>query len=613
MRAPLPRRDWRKVVAATQGITLTIAAAGVVPPTLTRAALAAALALLAESFGRDVWWLWRHRHARRAGRRRRRDRGTAARGPPSSRSSPSCVVWVALVAPNQPSLLTPGAFVRLPLEGIVVVALALVLPGDRPAPPGLGGRTRARPAGHREAPRPRLLRRPSTGRSTPSTTGATRRSASRRCATRSAGRTRTCALAGAALLRVAALVLPTLAVLRLTRVAARHRRRSLRAVAALGAVWVLCWAFGAELVSGAASPPRAPRTWPSRRCARCRPACGTSARFADADPPRPLPRHARRPAADRPARQGRPARVRRELREGRGPGLLVLAAGRRRPRLRGRSSCKPPASRPEAAGSPRRRSAAPAGWRTPRCSRGPGSTASGRYDQLVASDRLTLSQAFERAGWRADRRRAVERPVPGRRGRRSTTTTRSTTGATSATTARRTRTPPCPTSTSSLALQRLELAKARRPPGLRRGRPGVEPHAVDAHPAAHRLERGRRRLDLQPAPGRRVRPERRQRRATAGRSSTRCAPCSPSWSTTAARTWCSSCSATTSPRRSSPDTGASHDVPISVIAHDPAVMRRIAGWGWVDGMRPGPDGAGLADERLPRPLPRRIRLAAGAR
>jgi hypothetical protein len=30
----------------------------------------------------------------------------------------------------------------------------------------------------------------------------------------------------------------------------------------------------------------------------------------------------------------------------------------------------------------------------------------------------------------------------------------------------------------------------------------------------------------------------------------------------------------------------SHDVPISVIAHDPAVLRRIAGWGWQDGMRP---------------------------
>jgi hypothetical protein len=29
-----------------------------------------------------------------------------------------------------------------------------------------------------------------------------------------------------------------------------------------------------------------------------------------------------------------------------------------------------------------------------------------------------------------------------------------------------------------------------------------------------------------------------------------------------------------------------HDVPISVIAHDPAVMQQIAGWNWVDGMRP---------------------------
>jgi phosphatidylglycerophosphate synthase len=32
-----------------------------------------------------------------------------------------------------------------------------------------------------------------------------------------------------------------------------------------------------------------------------------------------------------------------------------------------------------------------------------------------------------------------------------------------------------------------------------------------------------------------------------------------------------------------------HDVPISVIAQDPAVMERIAGWGWQDGLRPSPD------------------------
>jgi hypothetical protein len=35
--------------------------------------------------------------------------------------------------------------------------------------------------------------------------------------------------------------------------------------------------------------------------------------------------------------------------------------------------------------------------------------------------------------------------------------------------------------------------------------------------------------------------------------------------------------------------GASHDVPISIIAHDPAVMDRISTWGWQDGMRPHPD------------------------
>jgi hypothetical protein len=33
---------------------------------LTHAALAVALALLTESFGRDVLWLWRHRFAERA-------------------------------------------------------------------------------------------------------------------------------------------------------------------------------------------------------------------------------------------------------------------------------------------------------------------------------------------------------------------------------------------------------------------------------------------------------------------------------------------------------------------------------------------------------------------
>jgi hypothetical protein len=33
---------------------------------------------------------------------------------------------------------------------------------------------------------------------------------------------------------------------------------------------------------------------------------------------------------------------------------------------------------------------------------------------------------------------------------------------------------------------------------------------------------------------------------------------------------------------------AGHDVPVSVVAHDPAVLSSIAGWGWQDGLRPGP-------------------------
>jgi phosphatidylglycerophosphate synthase len=60
MRGQLPPRYWRKVVAATQGVVLVVATADVLPRALTTAGLAAALALLVESFGRDVRWLWQH-------------------------------------------------------------------------------------------------------------------------------------------------------------------------------------------------------------------------------------------------------------------------------------------------------------------------------------------------------------------------------------------------------------------------------------------------------------------------------------------------------------------------------------------------------------------------
>ncbi|HEY6797157.1 MAG TPA: hypothetical protein VI248_20995 [Kineosporiaceae bacterium] len=34
---------------------------------------------------------------------------------------------------------------------------------------------------------------------------------------------------------------------------------------------------------------------------------------------------------------------------------------------------------------------------------------------------------------------------------------------------------------------------------------------------------------------------------------------------------------------------ASHDVPVTIVARDPAVLDRVAGWHWQDGLRPGPD------------------------
>jgi surface antigen len=61
VRARLPYRYWRKVVAAIQGVVLTVAAADVAPQAPTSVALTVALALLAESFGRDLVWLWHHR------------------------------------------------------------------------------------------------------------------------------------------------------------------------------------------------------------------------------------------------------------------------------------------------------------------------------------------------------------------------------------------------------------------------------------------------------------------------------------------------------------------------------------------------------------------------
>ena len=116
--APLPPRYWRKVVAAVQGIVLTVAASGLLDRLVGMIAVAAALLLLAESFGRDVIWLYRTGAGPRTRRALRMTITVLA----------VALVWVDLLAPDRAWQFTLAAFVRIPVEALVLVAVALVLP-----------------------------------------------------------------------------------------------------------------------------------------------------------------------------------------------------------------------------------------------------------------------------------------------------------------------------------------------------------------------------------------------------------------------------------------------------------------------------------------------------
>ena len=193
-------------------------------------------------------------------------------------------------------------------------------------------------------------------------------------------------------------------VLRLTRLAARHRGRSRCGRSPRSRlVWALCAALGAAGGRGqpvASSSAAGLRVRPGRPGARrASQDQQTFAGRARRDATR-YAHHARRRPADRAARQGRHRRLRRELRPGRRAGLDVLAAGRRRARRRHGAARRRPGSPRAARSSPRRRSAASAGWRTRRCSPGCGSTTSSGTTSWSPSNRFTLSDAFKRAGWR---------------------------------------------------------------------------------------------------------------------------------------------------------------------------------------------------------------------
>jgi len=116
--APLPPRFWGKVVAAVTGIVLTVAVSGVTSRLVGMIAVAAALLLLAESFGRNVIWLYR---AGAGQRTRLAVRFTVA-------ALALVLLWFTLLLPDRTYQFAFGDFVRIPIELLVLVAVALFLP-----------------------------------------------------------------------------------------------------------------------------------------------------------------------------------------------------------------------------------------------------------------------------------------------------------------------------------------------------------------------------------------------------------------------------------------------------------------------------------------------------
>jgi phosphatidylglycerophosphate synthase len=237
--APLPARYWRKVVAAVQGIVLTVAASGLPDRLVGMLAVGAALLLLAESFGHDVIWLYRTG----AGPRTRRALRLAIT------VLAVVLVWGVLLAPDRFYQLTPAAFVRIPLEGLVLVAVALVLPaGPRRIVAAITGILFSLLA---------LLKilnmafYETIGRAFNPVLDWSDISPAVGVVRDAIGNTRTnLALAGLWLGLILVVGAITAATIHITTVAARHRRAAVRGLAALAAVWAVCAGLSLHLVSG---------------------------------------------------------------------------------------------------------------------------------------------------------------------------------------------------------------------------------------------------------------------------------------------------------------------------------------------------------------------------
>ena len=578
MRAPLPRRRWRLLVAAMQGVVLTVAAADVLPRAVTQVLLLAALVLLAASMGECVWWLWRRRHE---AQREPLHPGFAA----ALSALALLLVWAALVAPNRPSDFDLGAFARLPLELLVVVAVAVVLPARwRRALAVVAGAllsvilvVKVLDIGFFTA-----FDRPFRPVDDSSYVGIgieTLRDA--------VGRTSADLLvAVAAVLIVALLAIPVLALGRVTRVAAGHPGWTLRAAAALGVVWVALWIAGAPVATSNATALAVDEVQAVR------------AGLAD---------HsllAKEIADDRFA--STPAV--RLLTGLRGKDVvLVFVESYGRVAVQG-SSFSPQVDRVLEQGDAQLQAAgfsARSAFLTSPTFGGlswlahstmqSGVRVDGqrRYDQLVKDDRLTLTRAFKKAGWRAvgvmpaNRRawpegrtfyrydKVYDRRNLGYRGPEFGL-------------------PPMPDQYSLLALQRRELAPRHRPPVF------AEVDLISSHAPWTKIPRLIAwddvgdgsvfdRVPAEEATQAKLFGDAERARKAYGHS----IEYSMKTLFSFVQRYGNDDTVLVVLGDHQPATlvtgeGATHDVPISVIAHDPKVMDQIAGWGWQDGMLPSP-------------------------
>ncbi|MGH8228411.1 MAG: CDP-alcohol phosphatidyltransferase family protein, partial [Steroidobacteraceae bacterium] len=591
LRAAAPPRYWNKVVAAIQGIVLTVAAADVLPRVVIEALLVIAAALLVESFGRETAWLLRHRQVARPSRE-------VAPARITFRSAAITVLagllaWFALLAPIRIAGFVPGAFVRLPAAGLIMVALAVNLPSiarrvvavafgvvlglslllkildmgffvvfDRPFDVlsdwlyfGSGMGVLSDTVGH-------------------------------------LGALVVAAAAALLIVAVVGVVLPW-AVARLLRAAAHHRHGSLRAIAALGVLWIVCAVAGVRVGPGA----------PVASTSASRLVYGTlhgldrdiadrqvfAAQIAH-DPLAALPGN-RLLAGLR----GKDVLLLFVESYGRvavhgssfAPGVdAVLETGTRQLQAAGFSARSAFLTSPTFGGiSWLAHSSLESGlW----------VDSQQRYDQLLASNRMTLASAFKRAGWRtvsdvpADTREWLQgkrfyrfdklydaRNV-GYRGPKFSYAT-------------------MPDQYTLAQFDRLELAKTHRPPIM------AEIDLVSSHDPWTPLPRlvpwdqlGNGTIfDGMPAQGESpavVFEDPDTVRALYGQSIEYTLSAIFSYVTTFPDpNLVLIVLGDHQPWMQVSGNHPGHDVPVSIIAHDPAVLARISSWGWQDGMLPSPD------------------------